>query len=223
MTDYYRAVRCDYLEDTSLSIEAFRILGYMLAQKQGFEFNLDHLKRVFRGQIGHNRLKAARAELISAGYLIPGQKRHSGGRLRQDGATVAWDRAVFAQVDRRSGYSAVSNRAVSNRTDITNKKELRTNEPGRAVARPGESSSFVTPPPNFLAAASERSSRDERDPSLSYKEQGNTRYKHDDVESALDCEICKQAINDIHWGKISGLKPLDVARHHKNRTFPGAA
>jgi hypothetical protein len=121
MTDYYRTVRCDYLEDMSLSPDAFRILAYLLAQSEGFTFNLGHLQRAFRGVIGRDRIKAARAELIAGGWLTAGPKRRDGGRLKQDGATVNRAKCL---VDRRTEYQAPRNQAPSIQSDITNKKDL---------------------------------------------------------------------------------------------------
>ena len=79
MTTYFRNVRSDFLEDMSLSPDAFRVLAYMIAQKPGFTFNLGHLQRVFGGVIGLNRLKVARRDLIAGGWLIPGQRRKVAG------------------------------------------------------------------------------------------------------------------------------------------------
>jgi hypothetical protein len=138
MTDYYRVIRCDWLEDVSLSPDAFRILAYMLAQSEGFTFNLGHVQQVFRGVIGRDRIKAARAELIAGEWLTASPRRHDGGRLTQSGATVNRAKCL---VDRRTEYQAPSIQAPSIQSDITNKNDLGMKDLGLAstntTVRPG--------------------------------------------------------------------------------------
>jgi hypothetical protein len=100
MTVYFRKVREDFLADTSLSLEAFRIMSYLVAQAPGFTFQLDHLALVFQGKIGRKRIERARAELIMGGYLVPGKRYRVGGQVRQDGALVNWDRACLPRSHR---------------------------------------------------------------------------------------------------------------------------
>ena len=135
MTTYFRNVRSDFLEDMSLSPDAFRVLAYMIAQKPGFTFNLGHLQRVFGGVIGLNRLKVARRDLIAGGWLIPGQRRKvAGGQIAQDGAVVNWAKVCLPSSDRRSGNQTSGDQTSGDQTYITKDERTREDEPSPAEA-----------------------------------------------------------------------------------------
>lgn len=225
MTVYYRKTREDFLADTALSLEAHRLLSYMMAQAPGFTFQLEHMRQVFNGKtaikIGTRRLENARAELLRGGWFLPGKAhRDSDGCIVRDGATVNWPRVMptFPQV----APEHVSYRRVGDVGELTDNEvtdnELRS-EPAQRQATSARSGLDTSPTAHVSQPASVR-------PMGNSLADANARpMVHTSTAGKgfqSDCLACNHLWTHPAYRYLQ-LSLADIGQHHDAGTLPRAA
>jgi hypothetical protein len=228
---YFRKVRESFLMDTELSLDAFRIHGYMIAQAPGFTFQLDHLQQVFAHKdrarrIGRDRIEKARAELIKAGYLLLGAFLNDGDPIRE-GATVNWDKVLPPPiVAGRPGHPEVQGPPVQG--ELTNDEttnDERTSVPAHKAG--SKSTQAATVPQDDWASSAEPHSQTVRAEVQSsvtdLNSTSTTSNLHDQSLGMQDnCPACVHIFRDPAYAYLR-LSMVAIDVHHRAGTFPNRA